>query len=195
MSRAQVGSNLGAFLTTAAEEPVAVLSQESAIDFVGMPLLAYLEHASEGDVDAEPVDMDELRNDIRCGYVSYDCSGERAEIQPKGPPKTRRKKGRIYRVEPPRLKTIVLLSASRARAIGIDVPGTPVAGASHPGFRMPVWAAPADVPPTYAPSATYTKGDWITHRKFGAGVVFGVEPGKVQVLFESGERVLVHAAQ
>jgi hypothetical protein len=169
------------------------MSRERAVDFVAMPLTLYAGHGAVGDVDADPVDMDELLNDIRCGYVSYNCSDEHAEIQPKGLPKIRKKRGRIYRVEPPRMHTIVLLSPSRAHGLGIDVPSPP--SASSPSDLAPIWADPPENPPTYAPTAHYAMGAWLTHPKFGAGVVFLVERSKVRVLFESGERVLVHAAR
>ena len=65
-----------------------------------------------------------------------------------------------------------------------------------PPSRIPVFSdVYKDVPPTrraYVPSQTFSPGEWIDHPKFGAGLVLkGAEPGKVRVLFESGERTLL----
>lgn len=46
---------------------------------------------------------------------------------------------------------------------------------------------------TYSVKETYSKGDGVQHPKFGQGVVVAVEPTKIDVLFESGERRLVHS--
>ena len=45
----------------------------------------------------------------------------------------------------------------------------------------------------YAVKTTYAVGALIKHPKFGNGVVVAVEPQKIDVLFESGERKLAHA--
>lgn len=45
----------------------------------------------------------------------------------------------------------------------------------------------------YSVKETYATGDGVTHPKFGPGVVVEVEPNKMAVLFESGERRLVHS--
>jgi len=50
----------------------------------------------------------------------------------------------------------------------------------------------ADFTP-YAVKTTYTVGALIKHPKFGNGVVVAVEPQKIDVLFESGERKLANA--
>jgi hypothetical protein len=75
----------------------------------------------------------------------------------------------------------------------------PILEEPRPSTRLPVWAAikaemPKD-PRAYKPLDTYAKGEWVKHPKFGAGVVFGVEGGKIRVVFEAGERVLVHGAK
>lgn len=44
---------------------------------------------------------------------------------------------------------------------------------------------------TYAATAKVTAGDVVEHPKFGPGVVLGVEPGRANILFESGARKLV----
>jgi hypothetical protein len=44
----------------------------------------------------------------------------------------------------------------------------------------------------YAPSETFSPGEWIEHAKFGPGLVMkSAEPGKVRVLFADSERVLL----
>lgn len=43
----------------------------------------------------------------------------------------------------------------------------------------------------YAADAKYTAGELVEHPKFGVGVVTGLEPSKVVLLFESGTRKLV----
>lgn len=45
----------------------------------------------------------------------------------------------------------------------------------------------------YSVKETYVPGDGVSHPKFGPGVVVGVEPNKMDVLFESGERKLAHS--
>lgn len=44
---------------------------------------------------------------------------------------------------------------------------------------------------TYSATAKVAPGDVVEHPKFGAGVVLGVEPGRANILFESGARKLV----
>ena len=43
----------------------------------------------------------------------------------------------------------------------------------------------------YAADAKVKAGDLVEHPKFGVGVVMGVEPGRANILFESGARKLV----
>ncbi|MFW5738930.1 MAG: hypothetical protein ACOC1F_01045 [Myxococcota bacterium] len=45
----------------------------------------------------------------------------------------------------------------------------------------------------YSVRESYVMGDGVSHPKFGPGVVVEVEPNKMAVLFESGERRLVHS--
>lgn len=64
--------------------------------------------------------------------------------------------------------------------------------------KLPKWKdAVADQPEeafvAYAPSTTYLAQALLTHPKFGKGIVVGVEPGKVAILFEEGVKKLVHA--
>jgi hypothetical protein len=80
-----------------------------------------------------------------------------------------------------------------------DLLSAPTFEESRPSTRMPLWAnVKSEMPKTpraYRPSDVFAKGEWVAHPKFGAGVVFGVEGGKIRVLFEAGERVLVHMAK
>ncbi len=71
----------------------------------------------------------------------------------------------------------------------------------------PVWAKPAEPEPTWADveskpegsfvafamSSRYAKGDLISHPKFGKGLVVGVEPTRIEVLFQDGKKKLGHA--
>jgi hypothetical protein len=43
----------------------------------------------------------------------------------------------------------------------------------------------------YSATAKVAAGDVVEHAKFGAGVVLGVEPGRANILFESGARKLI----
>ncbi len=45
----------------------------------------------------------------------------------------------------------------------------------------------------YAMSTRFTKGQLVLHSKFGKGVVVGVEPLRIEVLFEEGPKKLGHA--
>ena len=46
----------------------------------------------------------------------------------------------------------------------------------------------------YSLSARFAKGQLVTHPKFGKGIVVGVEPQRIEVLFEEGPKKLGHAA-
>jgi hypothetical protein len=64
--------------------------------------------------------------------------------------------------------------------------------------KLPKWKdAMADHPEeafvAYAPSTAYRPDALLVHPKFGKGLVVGVEPGKVAILFEEGVKKLVHA--
>ncbi len=45
----------------------------------------------------------------------------------------------------------------------------------------------------YSPRESYQAGDRVAHVKFGIGVVENIEPGKIQVWFPVGRKVLVQA--
>jgi hypothetical protein len=69
------------------------------------------------------------------------------------------------------------------------------------------WAKPAGPEPTWADveakpegsfvpfllSSRYAKGDFISHPKFGKGLVLGVEGPRIEVLFQDGKKKLGHA--
>ncbi len=44
----------------------------------------------------------------------------------------------------------------------------------------------------YSLAAKYTKGQLLTHPKFGKGVVVDVEPSRVEILFQEGKKKLGH---
>jgi hypothetical protein len=45
----------------------------------------------------------------------------------------------------------------------------------------------------YSPKGVYSEGEWIEHSKFGRGKVMQARAGKIEVRFESGNRLLMHA--
>ena len=57
----------------------------------------------------------------------------------------------------------------------------------------PLGAAPAGAAKPYSPRETYADGDWLDHPTFGQGKVTQARAGKIEVRFESGPRVLLHA--
>ena len=59
-------------------------------------------------------------------------------------------------------------------------------------------AAPARDEPAgpvrdYSPKGVYAAGEWVEHTKFGRGKVTQARAGKIEVRFESGNRLLMHA--
>lgn len=45
----------------------------------------------------------------------------------------------------------------------------------------------------YSPKGVYAVGEWVEHTKFGQGKVSQVRDGKIEVRFDSGSRLLIHA--
>ena len=45
----------------------------------------------------------------------------------------------------------------------------------------------------YSPKGVYAAGEWVEHTKFGRGKVTQARAGKIEVRFESGSRLLMHA--
>jgi RNase P subunit RPR2 len=45
----------------------------------------------------------------------------------------------------------------------------------------------------YSPQEVYAAGEWVEHPKFGSGKVTQARAGKIDVRFESGSRLLIHA--
>ncbi|MGA2448943.1 MAG: hypothetical protein ABTD50_09735 [Polyangiaceae bacterium] len=68
---------------------------------------------------------------------------------------------------------------------------------SKPAEPEPKWAEIESKPDgsfvPFALSSRYSKGDLILHSKFGKGLVLGVEPGRIEVLFHDGKKKLGHA--
>lgn len=46
-------------------------------------------------------------------------------------------------------------------------------------------------PTKYSPGAKFEVGALVEHVKFGVGIVTGIEPNRVEILFEEGPRKLV----
>jgi hypothetical protein len=57
----------------------------------------------------------------------------------------------------------------------------------------PARAAPSGPLRPYSPKEVYSEGDWIDHPTFGHGKVSQARGGKIEVRFDSGNRLLIHA--
>lgn len=68
---------------------------------------------------------------------------------------------------------------------------------AKPPEPEPTWAEvegkPEDAFVPFAMSSRFSKGDLITHPKFGKGLVLGVEGTRIEVLFQDGKKKLGHA--
>jgi hypothetical protein len=53
--------------------------------------------------------------------------------------------------------------------------------------------APVGPARPYSTKEVYAEGEWVDHPKFGQGKVAQSRAGKIEVRFESGSRLLVHA--
>jgi len=87
----------------------------------------------------------------------------------------------------------------RLRAAGSDGPRPhrrtgAAAGSARVSATRPLLAPdPARPPRAYRPAERYAPADRIEHPRFGLGVVERViGPGKIQVFFADGQKVLVH---
>jgi hypothetical protein len=65
--------------------------------------------------------------------------------------------------------------------------------AAGAGRKATARDAPAGPVRAYSPREVYSAGEWVDHPKFGQGKVMQARPGKVDVRFDSGSRLLVHA--
>jgi hypothetical protein len=74
-------------------------------------------------------------------------------------------------------------------------PTTPAARGAGRRTRAPAEShePPAGRVRPYSPQEVYADGEWIEHPKFGQGKVTQARAGKVEVRFESGSRLLIHA--
>jgi hypothetical protein len=57
----------------------------------------------------------------------------------------------------------------------------------------PTRDAPAGPVRAYSPQGVYSEGEWVEHPKFGQGKVTQARAGKIEVRFDSGSRLLLHA--
>ena len=53
--------------------------------------------------------------------------------------------------------------------------------------------APSGPPRPYSPKEIYSEGEWVDHPTFGQGKVSQSRAGKIEVRFETGSRLLLHA--
>ena len=58
---------------------------------------------------------------------------------------------------------------------------------------QPARDAPAGPARPYSPKEVYAVGEWVDHTKFGQGKVLQSRSGKIEVRFDSGNRLLLHA--
>lgn len=72
-------------------------------------------------------------------------------------------------------------------------PSTSAAGRRARGSAEPAREAPAGPARPYSPKEIYAAGEWVDHPKFGQGKVAQARGGKIEVRFESGSRLLLHA--
>lgn len=75
----------------------------------------------------------------------------------------------------------------------IDRHGKPARPTAPAPALAPIEADPARPVKAYSASTRYEVADQVAHPTFGTGVVQAVEQTKVDILFESGRRTLVHA--
>jgi len=76
-----------------------------------------------------------------------------------------------------------------------------IAGGDRPASqtsKLPKWkdvieAQPEEAFQAYSPQAAFAMDGFVSHSKFGRGVVVGLEPGKVSILFEEGVKKLIRA--
>jgi hypothetical protein len=66
--------------------------------------------------------------------------------------------------------------------------------AKVPKWKESVSEQPDDAFKPYAPTSTYDLNAFVSHAKFGKGIVVAVERGKVGILFEEGIKKLVQAS-
>jgi hypothetical protein len=72
-------------------------------------------------------------------------------------------------------------------------PRAPGTGGSRPVRYKTLIAGSSAAAKTYSPKETYQEGDVVQHPTFGVGVTTAVkDASKIEVLFESGAKVLVH---
>lgn len=67
------------------------------------------------------------------------------------------------------------------------------AGRRTRAAAQPAHEVPRGPARPYSPKAVYSAGEWLDHPKFGLGKVMQARDGKIEVRFESGDRLLVHA--
>jgi hypothetical protein len=70
---------------------------------------------------------------------------------------------------------------------------SPSAGRKVRASAEPARDAPVGTSRHYSPKEVYAQGEWIDHPKFGQGKVTQARAGKIEVRFESGSRLLMHA--
>ena len=70
----------------------------------------------------------------------------------------------------------------------------PLSSTKLPKWKDVIEAQPEDAFQAYTLQATFALDGFVAHAKFGKGLVVGLEPGKVSILFEEGVKKLVRAS-
>jgi hypothetical protein len=73
--------------------------------------------------------------------------------------------------------------------------GATARGARRPagGSKHSARDAPTGPARPYSPKEVFAEGEWVDHPTFGQGKVAQARAGKIEVRFESGSRLLLHA--
>lgn len=91
------------------------------------------------------------------------------------------------------------MSMPRPKRASRKADSGPSRDSSSSSAKMPKWADAVGAKPDgafvpYAATQAMPPGAFVSHAKFGKGLVVDAEPGKVTILFEDGTKKLVHGA-
>ncbi|MBS2015335.1 MAG: hypothetical protein JST00_20780 [Deltaproteobacteria bacterium] len=112
----------------------------------------------------------------------------RARVSSKGKPDAEASRKRLSRVSTDLVRELHDRTQG-GKSIGRTSGSMPVASAGSEWKTALAKAKGAKSP--YSATAKVSSGDVVVHPKFGDGIVLSVEPGRANILFESGARKLV----
>lgn len=81
----------------------------------------------------------------------------------------------------------------RPRRPGEAAPRKSAGTSSRRASRAETPEAPRGPSRPYSPREAFAEGEWVEHPKFGSGRVTSARGGKIEVKFDDGVRVLIHA--